>query len=206
MTTTVQTLGKVGMIGRFKPLHNAAARVLESLCEQATDVVIGIGSANKYNARCPFTAQETRGMIDSFLKPRYDNYDICEIPDFAHIPEYSDGMKWKEHVKETFGDLNFFVSSNPYVRGLLKGSFPLLHTTDVLKPSEYLKLNATEVRTAMARYDEWQTLVPGPVAAYLEERGLVERFRKEFGLATLANLTDTRGDDAAIEALHAREA
>ena len=34
--------------------------------------------------------------------------------------------------------------------------------------------------------EEWKNLVPPAVAAYLQDRGLVERFRREFGLATLA--------------------
>jgi nicotinamide-nucleotide adenylyltransferase len=42
------------------------------------------------------------------------------------------------------------------------------------------------VRRAMARGEDWRTLVPTAVARWLDERRLVERFRREFGLATLA--------------------
>lgn len=51
---------KLGAIGRFKPLHLGAAAMLEALCENAEEVVIGIGSSNKYNLRNPFTAEESR--------------------------------------------------------------------------------------------------------------------------------------------------
>lgn len=59
----MKTLGAVGFIGRFKPLHNGAALALETLCEQADKVKIGIGSVNKYNLRNPFTAEESQEMI-----------------------------------------------------------------------------------------------------------------------------------------------
>ena len=44
-------LGTIGLIGRFKPLHLGASVLLESACEKAEKVIIGIGSSNKYNIR-----------------------------------------------------------------------------------------------------------------------------------------------------------
>ena len=38
----------------------------------------------------------------------------------------------------------------------------------------------------MARGEAWQELVPPEVAAFIENNGLDERFRREFGLETLA--------------------
>jgi hypothetical protein len=42
------------------------------------------------------------------------------------------------------------------------------------------------VRRRMARGEDWRSLVPPRIARYLDERALVDRFRREFGLATLA--------------------
>ena len=56
-STLPEKLGRVGFIGRFKPLHKAAAIVLEEICKRSDHVIIGIGSANKYNYRNPFTAE-----------------------------------------------------------------------------------------------------------------------------------------------------
>ena len=68
------TLGRVGFIGRFKPLHWGGARALDALCSQATHVMIGIGSANKHNARNPFSAEETQEMLDAYLRPRHSRH------------------------------------------------------------------------------------------------------------------------------------
>ena len=78
-------LGRTGVIGRFKPLHNGGAMMLEAICRQAAHVTIGIGSSNKYNIRNPFTAAESEEMVRAFLADSYANYDIIHIPDFAHV-------------------------------------------------------------------------------------------------------------------------
>jgi hypothetical protein len=42
------------------------------------------------------------------------------------------------------------------------------------------------VRKAMARGEGWREMVPAAVAEILDHQGLVARFRREHGLATLA--------------------
>jgi hypothetical protein len=42
------------------------------------------------------------------------------------------------------------------------------------------------VRQAMAEGDGWQEMVPSAVADYLTQNQLDQRFRREFGLQTLA--------------------
>jgi hypothetical protein len=38
----------------------------------------------------------------------------------------------------------------------------------------------------MAQGEAWREMVPSAVATWIEDRGLDRRFRREFGLATLA--------------------
>ena len=49
-----------------------------------------------------------------------------------------------------------------------------------------MKIDGTLVRLAMARGADWQSLVPATVADYIQANGLDQRFRREFGLQTLA--------------------
>jgi len=104
-------LGRVGLIGRFKPLHIGAMKMLETVCDAADFVVIGIGSSNKYNARNPFTSAETRNMLELALAGR-SNYLIVEVPDYAQDPEYADGQRWKQDIIDTYGTLDAFVIGN----------------------------------------------------------------------------------------------
>ncbi|MFH1072664.1 MAG: adenylyltransferase/cytidyltransferase family protein [Nanoarchaeota archaeon] len=183
---------RVGFIGRFKPLHLGSAVMLETLCEKSEHVIIGIGSTNKekYNVRNPFTPEETKAMIDVFLKTKFNNYETVFIPDYAHIPEYRDGQKWREMVKERYGNLDAFVTGNLYVATLLKDDYHIVHPAMLIPKEKHIYLSGTDVRIEMAKGGDWKQLVPEEVAAYLEQNTLVERFRKEFGLETLARMPE----------------
>ncbi len=175
----------LGLIGRFKPLHNGAALMLDAVCDQAEEVKIGIGSSNKYNLRNPFTAEETEKMIRAYLSPRHGNFEIIHVPDFAHVPEYADGQQWRRYVRDHFGTLDAFVSGNDYVRNLLKEEYKIMDPADLISVEKYLRMRATEVRVEMARLGSWRNLVPQEVAAYLTENNLVDRFCREFGAQAL---------------------
>ena len=183
-----EKMGRVGVIGRFKPLHLGGARMLDAICEHATEVIIGIGSSNRYGLRSPFTVEETEGMLRAYLEPRYTNFTIIPVPDYGHVKKYADGKKWVENTVRLYGALDVFVSGNPYVTKLLAPHYTIIHPATLIPKENHIMLCATDVRQAMARHQEkeWRTLVPNEVASYLDSHGLVERFRKEFGLETLA--------------------
>jgi len=208
MKQEMTSLGKVGLIGRFKPLHNGGYIMLEAACEQAESVTIGIGSSNKYNLRNPFTGKESEEMICSALKPKFSNYQIVHIPDFAHMPQYRDGQKWRGYVLETFGKLNYFISSNDYVANLLKNDYKIIHPSEIIPAEKQIPLRATEVRYEIAKFGNWKELVPKAVALYLEKNFLIDRFRKEFGIETIAQLAfsqELKEEDLEKEKLHAQE-
>jgi len=174
---------KLGLIGRFKPLHLGCAALLEEACKESQEVIIGIGSANKYNLRNPFTAQESEEMIRSCIK--FPNYQILYIPDFGDIPGYENGQEWSVHVKSWFGELDAFVSGNLYVTELLKPNYRIIHPNVLIPKEKQIELHATKVRIEMARGDGWREFVPFEVSEYLDSNGLVERFRREYGSQTL---------------------
>ncbi|MBS3134422.1 hypothetical protein J4214_04285 [Candidatus Woesearchaeota archaeon] len=205
----MKDLGIVGVIGRFKPLHHGGATMLEILCERANHVIIGIGSSNKYNLRNPFTPEKTKGMLNAFLSKRFSNYSITYIPDFAHIPEYRNGKKWKECILEHYGELDYFITSNEYVAELLSDSYNIIHPACLIPAERYIMLKSSEVRMEMAKHGNWKSLVPEEVSNYLEENKLVRRFREEFGFETLATLRENanyKNPESMIEEkLHAGE-
>jgi len=183
--------------------------MLEEICRSADEVVIGIGSPNKYNQRNPFTYDETREMIDNHLKREFDNYTIVPVEDFAHLPEYRDGKRWAENVKDRFGDLDAFVTGNPYTAQLLSQYYPIIRSFDLVPEDRWIKVSGTMVRVSMASNNGWRELVPEDVARYITEKKLDERFREEFGLATLANLADEGlmiPEDHEKEKIHTYEA
>lgn len=174
-------MNRIGVVCRFKPVHAGHAVMLEQLCRSAKLVTVGIGSSNKHDLRNPFSAEESAAMIHAVLAPRFDNYQLVEVPDLGH------GPRWRALVRDLFGDLDLFVSANDYVRSLMGPVYPLEHPRDVVPRDLHVPVDGTRVRLAMARGEPWRHLVPPAVATYLDANELPERFRREFGLATLTD-------------------
>jgi nicotinamide-nucleotide adenylyltransferase len=167
------------MIARWKPVHLGHAAVLEALVEHADEVLIGIGSSNLYDVRNPFTAEESAAMIRRVLGGR-ENYTVLPVPDLGH------GPRWRAMVTEMFGPLDLFVTANDYVRDLMREAYRVVHPVHLVAPERRIPLDATAVRRAMAHGDGWTEMVPATVAELIRTEGLDRRFRREFGLATLA--------------------
>ncbi|HIH24711.1 TPA: hypothetical protein HA251_06785 [Candidatus Woesearchaeota archaeon] len=195
-STIHRRYGTIGVVGRFKPLHHGGAAMLDGACERAEHVVIAIGSANRYDLRNPFTPDETRGMLDAYLSPRYRNYTIRTIDDYGHIPEFHDGQRWREEAKRAYHDCDAIVTGNPYVARLLADDFPIMQSSEFVEQNRRVFLSSTMVRQSMARGgNDWKRFVPDEVADYIETRGLARRFRQEFGLVTLASIPSYDGPE-----------
>jgi nicotinamide-nucleotide adenylyltransferase len=177
---------RIGMIARWKPVHLGHAAVLEALVARASNARIGIGSSNRYDASNPFTAAETVRMIRIALDG-HDNFTLTGVPDLGH------GPRWRAMVLDVFGPLDLFVTANGYVRDLLKDDYAVVHPSWLVPPERHVPVDGTMVRHRMARGEDWRALVPPAIAGYLDRNGLVDRFRREFGLATLAlDIPETR--------------
>lgn len=169
----------IGTICRFKPVHLGHAAMLRALARRADRLLVGIGSANRYDARNPFTAAETAAMIERVLPAGVDAR-VIEVPDLGH------GPRWRAQAKRLLGSVDLFVTANAYVASLLEAVYPLAHPRDLVPRDEHVPIDGTRVRRAMALGGPWEELVPPAVADYLRLHRLPERFRREFGLATLA--------------------
>jgi nicotinamide-nucleotide adenylyltransferase len=167
------------MIARWRPVHLGHAAVLRALVARAEELLLGIGSSNRRNVRNPFTAAETREMLERVL-PEGANTRVLDVPDL------DDGPRWRAMVVEMFGPLDAFATANPYVARLLGDDYRILRPVDVVPADERVPIDGTRVRREMARGEEWRNLVPDEVAAYISEQGLDRRFREQFGLETLA--------------------
>lgn len=167
------------MIARWRPVHLGHQAILRALCLGGGDVLIGIGSSNRHNARNPFTLEETHNMIKLVLS-EFNNYETIPVPDL------DDGPRWRVMVKEAFGSLDVFVTENPYVTSLLKDDYRIMRPLELIPSEEQVPVDGSRVRRAMARGDDWESLVPNVVAEYIKSNQLDVRFRQEFGLETLA--------------------
>jgi nicotinamide-nucleotide adenylyltransferase len=176
---TIDHFDRIGMIARWRPVHRGHLPVLRALCERASHALIGIGSSNRYDLRNPFTLDETSAMIELVLSD-YANYTLIPVPDL------DDGPRWRTLVIDLFGPLDLFVTDNPYVTSLMVNDYRVIRPVELVPEDKKILLDGAMVRRAMARGDGWQDLVPTEIAAYIAANRLDDRFRREFGLKTLA--------------------
>jgi nicotinamide-nucleotide adenylyltransferase len=181
----------VGMVARWRPVHRGHALVLRALCDRAAQALIGIGSSNRYNLRNPFTLEETADMIRLALAGR-ENYTLIPVPDL------DDGPRWRLMILDLFGPLDLFVTANPYVASLLAEDYRIIKPVELVSEDERIAVDGTMVRREMARGEDWRDLVPKNVADYIAAKRLDERFRREFGLQTLALDATTRRPDVYV--------
>lgn len=166
------------MIARWQPVHRGHAAVLRGLCRCADQVLIGIGSSNEYDFRNPFTLEERTAMLELVLQP-FQNVQLIPVPDLHN------GPRWRLMVLKLFGQLDAFVSDNPYVVSLLGEDYRIIRPVEFVAEEEKFVVDGSQVRREMARYRDWTGLVPKEIAAYILENHLDARFRYEFGLQTL---------------------
>lgn len=174
-------LKTICMIARWKPVHLGHAAILRALRGYAEHVFIGIGSSNRYNLRNPFTLEETKDMLRLVLDEQDASYTLIPVPDL------DDGPRWRLMVKDIFGELDLFVTDNPYVANLLRADYRVVRPVELIPRAEHIRVDGTTVRGIMARGEGWESLVPERVAEYIKFNQLDVRFRKEFGLEMLAS-------------------
>ncbi|MBR9703832.1 adenylyltransferase/cytidyltransferase family protein [Candidatus Pacearchaeota archaeon] len=196
MVVDINNLGRVGLVGRFKPLHLGNLKLLEEVCKKADSVLIGIGSSNDYSYRNPFTVQESEDMIRSSLD--FSNYDII------HIPDFYEGKKWGENIRLVFGDLDNFVTGNDYVKEIISQYYNVVDSFEIVGGERKNRISSSQVRYEIARNGDWKKLVPKIVADYIETNGIVNRFRKEFGIQTMEKHLEKSFREETVETERAR--
>ena len=112
--------------------------------------------------------------------PGRENYTLIPVPDL------DDGPRWRLMIRDLFGPLDLFVTANPYVASLLAKDYRIAKPIELILEDERIAVDGTMVRREMARGTAWRDLVPKEIADYIALRQLDERFRREFGLQTLA--------------------
>lgn len=170
---------RVGIVARWQPVHLGHAPVLRALCDGACQALIGVGSSNRVDVRNPFTLDERIDMIRLVLGDRH-NYALIPVPDV------DDGPRWRAQVIGLFGALDLFVTDNPYVTSLLAADYAIIKPVELVLADEKIPIDGRMVRREMARGDAWREMVPDVIADYVSTRRLDERFRRQFGLQTLA--------------------
>lgn len=157
-------------IGRFQPFHQGHLYLLRIIAQDFSRIAIGIGSSQfSHEPRNPFTFSERFDMIAQTLEP--EGLTGCEI---VAIPDIRDDSLWVGHVQSLAPPFDVVFSHDPLTRRLFKEAGIVVERPPLLDKGTF---SATEVRRRMVEGEDWEELVPDPVAAYLKKIDAVDRVK-----------------------------
>ncbi len=160
------------LIGRFQPFHLGHLAVIQEIRHRhpAEPLLIGIGSAQaSYSRENPFTAGERFEMIERALAEA--GVTGCLPVPLVDIDRHA---VWVAHVTSLLPPFHRVYTNNPLTRRLFEASGYEVEGTPMYDRPRF---EGTRIRGLLAIGGPWKELVPGAVAAYLEELRAAERIR-----------------------------
>lgn len=156
-------------VGRFQPFHNGHKAVIDLLCNEVDELIIGIGSAQmSHDIRHPFTAGERVLMIQRVLADAKIPVYIIPLEDIKR------NALWVAHVVSMVPPFDVVYTSNPLVIRLFTEAGFRVESPPMYQRQE---LSGTAIRQKMLEGDEWKQYVPEKAAAVIESVGGVARIR-----------------------------
>ena len=156
-------------VGRFQPFHNGHKAVIDLLCNEVDELIIGIGSAQmSHDIRHPFTAGERVLMIQRVLADAKIPVYIIPLEDIKR------NALWVAHVVSMVPPFDVVYTSNPLVIRLFTEAGFRVESPPMYQRQE---LSGTAIRQKMLEGDDWKQYVPEKAAAVIESVGGVARIR-----------------------------
>lgn len=156
-------------VGRFQPFHNGHKAVIDHLCDEVDELIIGIGSAQmSHDIRHPFTAGERVLMIQRVLADAKIPVYIIPLEDIKR------NALWVAHVVSMVPPFDVVYTSNPLVIRLFTEAGFRVESPPMYQRQE---LSGTAIRQKMLEGGDWKQYVPEAAGLVIESVGGVERIR-----------------------------
>jgi nicotinamide-nucleotide adenylyltransferase len=164
---------KVGIfVGRFQPFHNGHLAAVKYALGRVDYLYVVVGSAQRSHERDnPFTAGERIEMAKAALDwGKVDPSKWMAIP----IPDADSHSVWVSMVESMVPKFEEVFTNDSLTFQLFKEEKIRVHPVPYLNRKEY---SATNVRNRILEREDWEKLVPPPVALLVRRFGGVERVR-----------------------------
>lgn len=161
---------RVVFVGRFQPFHRGHLSVIVDLLEKFDQVLVVIGSADKFRTpENPFTVGERHAMVKATLDDlgvASDRFKVVPLPDIG------DDAKWPKHLAAVCPPFTTVaITDNPKVAALFEKNTK----KKVLKTKMKYRISATVVREAILQGEDLAKYLPAPVVAFLQKIGAARK-------------------------------
>lgn len=148
------------MIGRYQPFHNGHLAVVREIAAEAEELLIGVAAAaDSGTPKNPFTAGERNEMIRLALDGAgLAPYRIIDLPDIHNPPV------WAKYVANLVPEFDLVVAHSGETLALFEDAGYQVQKATAYDRDTY---SGTRIRHLMIEFQQWETLVPPPVAEYL---------------------------------------
>ena len=162
---------RILFIGRFQPFHLGHLSVVKEIIGKCDELILAIGSAEKSHKDInPFTSKERTEMILEAIKA--ENIPLSKIR-IIPISDINNDAKWVNHVQLLTPEFNVVYTGAELTKELFEKA------GIEVKPVKFVYgIDATTIRNAVIKGQNWKGLVHPKVAEYLEKIDGIERIKK----------------------------
>ncbi len=157
-------------IGRFQPFHNGHLDVVKQILSENDKALIVIGSAEQSHTFAnPLTIDERTEIISTTLeaegisKEKYELFPINDLNDYEN---------WASYVDDQVPEYQKIYTGSSIVKHCYGAK------RDMIVPiQKNLEISASEVREAMSKDRNWESLVPKTVEILLKKWDVSKRIK-----------------------------
>lgn len=154
---------KALLVGRFQPFHLGHLYLLKKALEVAGEVVIGVGSANIYDANNPLDWKTREKILKAVI---YKEAMELRVSKIVPLDDFFNDEKWLKNVKDKAGDFDLVVGNNDWVNRIMeKGG------VEVLRVPYYKRYlyEGEKIRKLLVKKGNWQVRVPSYLVKFITE-------------------------------------
>lgn len=151
------------LIGRFQPFHLGHLYLIKKALSVAEKIVIGIGSANIYDANNPLDWKTREKILKAVIYK--ENIDL-RVSKIVPLDDFFNDEKWLKNVNNKIGGFDLVVGNNDWVNRIMeKGGFEVLR---VPYYKRYL-YEGEKIRKLLVEGKNWQKRVPPYLVKYIAD-------------------------------------
>lgn len=160
-------------IGRFQPPHKGHVKAVNHILDEVDCLIIGIGSAqSSHSKKNPFQAGERNEML---LKALYDDKVDGSKFMINPLPDINFNSIWVNYVEAMTPEFEVVYTGNSLVSRLFEEAGYEVHHLPMFEKNDY---SSTIIRNKILEEEDWEDLVPDPVAEYVKKIDGVERLNR----------------------------